>query len=174
MAQFPIETIEKKLSQLQKLNYNQFFWWRRWARKTKPLHKYSPLVDKIKNGDYDDSPYRWQIHYCDWEIEQKAIQFPDRNEWAHETTIDRNRRRRLREDHEKYELENLEQLRKDFLQTFRMTQDDYERDIIEVGGTLEEFYNYCDQRYGTYNRPVNMPRRGRPPKIKVDDPNSPF
>ena len=54
----PIELIEEKLSQLQKLNYNQFFWWRRWNRKGKPLHKYSPLIDKIKNGDYDDSPYR--------------------------------------------------------------------------------------------------------------------
>jgi len=61
----PIELIEKKLSKLQKLNYNQFFWWRRWTRKGKPLHKYSPLADKIKNGDYDDSPYRWQINYCD-------------------------------------------------------------------------------------------------------------
>jgi hypothetical protein len=170
----PIELIEKKLSQLQKLNYNQFFWWRRWARKGKPLHKYSPLIDKIQNGDYDDSPYRWQIYYCDWEIEQKSKQFTDRREWATETTIDRNRRRRLRDDHEKYELENLEQLKKDFVQTFRMTRDDYDRDVIEVGGTLEEFYNHCGTRYGTYNRPTSMPRRGRPPKIKIDNPDSPI
>ena len=53
---YPIEVIEEKLSYLQKLNYNRFFWWRRWTRKGKPLHKYSPLMDKIKNGDYDDSP----------------------------------------------------------------------------------------------------------------------
>lgn len=72
-----IEVIEEQLSKLQKLNYNQFFWWRRWGRKTQPLHKYSPLIDKIKNGDYNDSPYRWQIYYCDWEIEQKRKQFPD-------------------------------------------------------------------------------------------------
>ena len=60
-----IEVIEKNLSKLQKLNYNQFFWWRRWTRKGKPLHEYSPLIDKIENGDYNDSPYRWQIYYCD-------------------------------------------------------------------------------------------------------------
>ena len=48
---YPIEVIEEKLSHLQKLNYNRFFWWRRWTRKGKPLHKYSPLMDKIKNGD---------------------------------------------------------------------------------------------------------------------------
>jgi len=162
-----IEVIEKQLGKLQKLNYNQFFWWRRWNRKTKPLHKYSPLIDKIKNGDYDESPYLFQIHYCDWEIKQKAIQFTDKREWASETTIDRNRRRRLREDHEKYEKENLTQLRKDFLNTFRMTREDYENDVVEVGGTLEEFYNYCEMRYGTFNQSVNKPRRGRPPKIKV-------
>ena len=162
-----IEVIEKQLGKLQKLNYNQFFWWRRWNRKTKPLHKYSPLVDKIKNGDYDESPYLFQIYYCDWEIAEKRKQFTDIKEWASETTIDRNRRRRLREDHEKYERENLEQLRKDFLNTFRMTREDYENDVVEVGGTLEEFYNYCEMRYGTFNQPINKPRRGRPPKIKV-------
>lgn len=162
-----IEVIEKQLGKLQKLNYNQFFWWRRWNRKTKPLHKYSPLIDKIKNGDYDESPYLFQIYYCDWEIAEKRKQFTDMREWANETTIDRNRRRRLREDHEKYEKENLAQLRKDFLNTFRMTQEDYENDIVEVGGTLEEFYNYCETHYGKFNQTSNKPRRGRPPKIKL-------
>ena len=163
---YPIELIEEKLSQLQKLNYNQFFWWRRWTRMGKPLHKYSPLIDKIKNGDYNDSPYRWQIYYCDWEIAQKRKQFPDPREWSYETRLDRQRRRRLREDHDKYEHDNLKQLQKDFLNTFRMTRDDYQRDVLEVGGTLEEFYNYCEMRYGKFNRPTTAPRRGRPPKIK--------
>jgi hypothetical protein len=52
-----IEVIEKKLSQCQKLNYNQFFWWKRWTSKNKPLDKYAPLWDKILNGDYDFSHY---------------------------------------------------------------------------------------------------------------------
>lgn len=161
-----IQDIEHQLSKLQKLNYNRFFWWRRWNRNTKPLHKHSPLIDKIKNGDYDESPYLFQIYYCDWEIEEKRKQFEDIREWAEDTVMDRNRRRRLREDHEKYEKENLTQLRKDFLNTFRMTREDYENDVIEVGGTLEEFYNYCEMRYGKFNRPTVAPRRGRPPKIK--------
>lgn len=170
----PIELIEEKLSQLQKLNYNQFFWWRRWTRKGKALHNYCPLIDKIKNGDYADSPYRWQIYYCDWEIQQKRIQFPEASEWVYETRLDRQRRRRLREDHEKYEKENLKQLQKDFLNTFRMDRDDYQRDVIEVGGTLDEFYRHCEMRYGKYNRPSTTPRRGRPPKIKIDLQDSPY
>ena len=124
------------------------------------------LIDKIKNGDYDDSPYRWQIYYCDWEIDEKRKQFPDSREWAYETRLDRQRRRRLREDHEKYEKDNLKQLQKDFLNTFRMDRDDYQRDVVEVGGTLEEFYHYCEMRYGKFNKPTTAPRRGRPPKIR--------
>ena len=162
-----IEVIEEQLSKLQKLNYNQFFWWRRWGRKTKPLHKYSPLIDKIRNGDYDPSPYLWQIYYCQWEIDQKYKQFEgDGREQATQTRLDKQRRRRLIDDHEKYEKENLAQLEKDFLTTFRMTKDDYRRDVIEVGGSPEEFYNYCDDTYGRFNRPTTAPRRGRPPKIK--------
>ena len=87
--------------------------------------------------------------------------------WSYETRLDRQRRRRLREDHDKYENDNLKQLQKDFLNTFRMTRDDYQRDVLEVGGTLEEFYNHCEMRYGKHNRPTTAPRRGRPPKIKV-------
>ena len=80
--------------------------------------------------------------------------------------MDRQRRRKLREDHEKYEADNLKQLRKDFLYTFKMSREDYENDVVEVGGTLKEFYNYCEMRYGKFNRPTTTPRRGRPPKIK--------
>ncbi len=169
-----IEVIENNLSKLQKLNYNQFFWWRRWTRKNKALHNYSPLIDKIENGDYDDSPYRWQIYYCDWEIEHKRTEFPDINEWAHETTIDRNRRRRLREDHEKYEKENLQQLQRDFLNTFKMTKENYENELLEFDGTLRNFYIQCESKYHKFNRPSSMPRRGRPPKIKADSSDSPF
>ena len=71
----PIKVIEKNLSKLQKLKYNQFLWWRRWSAKNKPLHKDSSLWDKINNGDYNFSPYFWQIQYCEWEIEQKRLKY---------------------------------------------------------------------------------------------------
>ena len=131
------------------------------------------MIDKIENGDYNDSPYRWQIYYCDWEIEQKRLELDDMNEWAHETTIDRNRRRRLREDHEKYEKENLAQLQRDFLNTFKMTREDYMNELLEFDGTVKEFYLQCQSKYYKFNN-VTKPRRGRPPKIQVDQVNSPF
>jgi hypothetical protein len=163
-----IEFVEKELSKLQKINYNQFFWWRRWSVKNKPLPKNSPLMDKIKNGDYNFSPYFWQLQYCDWEIEQKRLKYlGDIERFCEETTMDFQRRKRLREDHEKYETENLAQLKKDFVSTFRMTKEDYDDEVIKVGGTVEDFYNHCEMRYRKYNRPDNMPKRGRPPKNKI-------
>ena len=113
-----IEVIEKKLSQCQKLNYNQFFWWKRWTSKNKPLDKYAPLWDKILNGDYDFSHYFWQIQYCEWELEEKAKLYRgDTQRWVEETQVDRARRKRLREDYEKDENEKLIDLKKIFLRT---------------------------------------------------------
>ena len=118
----PIKVIENNLSKLQKLKYNQFLWWRRWSAKNKPLHKDSSLLDKINNGDYNFRPYFWQIQYCEWEIEQKRLKYiSDHERFCEESVMDFQRRRRLREDHDKYENENLTQLKKDFVKTFRMT-----------------------------------------------------
>ena len=47
-----------------------------------------------------------------------------------------------------------------------MTKQNFDHDVVEVGGTLEEFYNYCEDKYSKYNRPTTIPRRGRPPKNK--------
>ena len=103
----------------------------------------------------------------------RLFEFTDVNEWAHETTIDRNRRRRLREDHEKYEKENLQQLQRDFLNTFKMTKEDYENELLEFDGTLKKFYLQCQSKYYKFNN-VTKPRRGRPPKIQVTSADSPF
>jgi len=160
-----IEVIEKKLSQCQKLNYNQFFWWKRWTSKNKPLDKYAPLWDKILNGDYDFSHYFWQIQYCGWELEEKAKLYRgDTQRWVEETQVDRARRKRLREDYEKDEKEKLIDLKKMFLKTFKMTEDQYEEEVIKFGGTLKDFYIHCESKYNKYNIINLKPRRGRPPK----------
>jgi hypothetical protein len=162
-----IEVINKNLSKLQKLKYNQFFWWRRWGTKNKPLHKNSLLLDKINNGDYDFSPYFWQLKYCEWEIKQKELKYKaDIRRFCEEAFLDLQRRKRLREDHEKYERENLEQLKKDFIITFRMAPKDYDEDIVKFDGDVKDFYIYCEHKYKKYNIITTKPRRGRPPKNK--------
>ena len=57
--------INKQLSKYQKLNYNQFRWWRWYESKNKPLPYKSSFRDKILNGDYDISPYFLQAQLCE-------------------------------------------------------------------------------------------------------------
>ena len=55
-----------------------------------------------------------------------------------------------------------------------MTKEDYENELLEFDGSLRDFYIQCGSKYHKFNRPASMPRRGRPPKIQVDQPDAPF
>ena len=105
----------KEISKLQPLNYNQFRWWRRFDTPNKPLHKYSALIDKIKNGDYDFSHYYWQAKYAEIEINEIFDNtYPDAALFNEKASLHRARRKRLFEDFEKDEKQKLSQLEKDF------------------------------------------------------------
>ena len=45
-----------------KLNFNKFYWWRRYPV-SKPLDKHYSFISKINHGDFDYSPYAFQISY---------------------------------------------------------------------------------------------------------------
>ena len=51
-----------------------FYWWRRFPTH-KPLHPYVPLLDRIKNGDFDYPEFfeqaKWEDHWCEEEIQEK-------------------------------------------------------------------------------------------------------
>lgn len=157
------EVVLKKLSNFQPLNYNQFRWWRRWDSKNKPLHKLKPLLDKIRNGDFDYSHYFWQAQFCEIELNEKYLQLNDDGRWMEETQVDRARRKRLYEDFEKDEAEKLKQIQKEFILTFRMSKENYEQEVIKFDGSLEDFYFYCKQKFGEYAIPLRS-KRGRKPK----------
>ena len=135
------ETVLDKISQLQPLNYNQFRWWRRFDSPNKTLHKYSNLLDKIQNGDYDFSHYYWQA----------------------KNAMNSARRKRLWDDFEKDEKERINGIEKDFQMKFKMSRKKVREEIEEFGGTLEDFYHYCDKQFGT--RQEKIPTRGRPRKV---------
>ena len=45
------KVVKQEIKKLQPLNYNKFFWWRRYASIVKPLPKKSTFLDRIKNGE---------------------------------------------------------------------------------------------------------------------------
>ena len=142
------DLIHKEISKLRPLNYNRFMWWRRFTQPKRPLDKKSPLLNKIKNGDLEFSHFYWQALYTEIEMNEKHINCIDDQHWVEESRVDKQRRRRLWEDFEKDEAEKLKMIRKLFSKEFRMTLEDYDDVILEFEGTLQQFYNYCEVKFG--------------------------
>jgi hypothetical protein len=134
-------TLQEKISSYEKLNYNRWFWWRRFkGRET--LHKYQPLKDKIMNGDYEPSDYHWWILWEN-EIEKESLsKITDVGKQHEARCLFGERRRRLMNDFEKDEAKILEAMYKDFWLAFRMKRDEVEDEMFNFDGTLFEFYHY--------------------------------
>ena len=157
------ETVLNKISQLQPLNYNQFRWWRRFDSKNKALHKYSDLLDKIQNGDYEFSHYYWQAKYAEMEIDDLHNEtYPDAELFIEKNALNSARRKRLWDDFEKDEKERIKGIEKDFYIKFKMSKIQVKEEMEEFGSTLEDFYHYCDKQFGT--RREKLATRGRPRK----------
>ena len=70
--------------------------------------------------------------------------------------------KKLIEDFERDEPQRLEDIRKNFMKEFVMTQNDYYSHIEDFDGTIEDFYYYCLK---TFDK-KKPDRRGRPRKNK--------
>ena len=157
------ELIRKQISKLQPLNYNQFRWWRKFDQPQKSLPNNAPLLDKIKNGDLEFSHYYWQAKFTELAINEAFNEYNgDRQKLLEKNAMDLSRRKRLWEDFERDEKDKLTFLRKQFSKEFRMTEDDYENEILEFGGSLEELYHHFTIIYGKKYKVQS--KRGRPKK----------
>ena len=157
------ELIRKQISKLQPLNYNQFRWWRKFDQPQKSLPNNAPLLDKIKNGDLEFSHYYWQAKFTELTINEAFNEYNgDRQKLLEKNAMDLSRRKRLWEDFERDEKDKLTFLRKQFSKEFRMTEDDYENEILEFGGSLEELYHHCTIIYSKKYKVQS--KRGRPKK----------
>jgi hypothetical protein len=134
-------TLQEKILSYEKLNYNRWFWWRRFkGRET--LHKYQPLKDKIMNGDYEPSDYHWWMLWEN-ELEKEAIsKITDVGKQHEARCLFGERRRRLMNDYEKDEAKILEAMYKDFWLAFRMKREEVEDEMFNFDGTLLEFYHH--------------------------------
>jgi len=155
MSIFPahrVKIIEENLSKLKPLKYNRFKWWRRWDIPNRPLHKFFPLISKIRNGDLDFSHYFWQLKYCEYEINQKMESCSHPDKGLELTQIDRLRRKKLIEDFLKDEDEKLALIQTSFQREFGICKDTYYLELESFDGTLEEFYYYCFDKYKKVNK----------------------
>jgi hypothetical protein len=153
----------KEIKKLQPLNYNRFFWWRRWDKPTKDLPKSATFLDKIKNGEFEFSHYYWQAIYCEMEINEKySLYKGDIQKLLENDGVAFQRRKKLWEDFEKAEKEAMNSLRDNFMVQFEITRDQYEEIIGEFDGTTEELYYHIRKNFDHTGK--THKKRGRPPK----------
>ena len=156
--------VEKQLSQYQKINYNQFRWWRMYQPKNKQLDKRQPLRDRILNGDFNFSCYKAQIYWCEHELDDMLRECDrDYQKYLEKSSVMRARRKRLIEDFEKDEKERLDSLITEFTKYYRLDKKQVEEEMINFSGdSLIDFYYHIDEKYKIVPMPYPLKRRGRP------------
>lgn len=156
--------VDKQLSQYQKINYNQFRWWRMYQPKNKPLDNRQPLRDRILNGDFDYSCYKAQVYWCEYQLNDILKECGiDYQKYLEKTAVLRARRKRLIEDFEKDEKDRLEYLIKDFTRYFRCDRDQVIEEMLNCSGELIDLYYIIEEKYQVIPMSyATMRRRGRP------------
>ena len=156
-------TINKRLKHYQKLNYNQFRWWRWYDSKNKPLPYKSSFRDKILNGDFDQSPYMLQAYLCEHMMNDILTECEeDYQKFLEKAKLLGARRKRLLEDYEKDEFNKLETVYEQFLRNFDITRKQIDEEALECSGELIDLYYIIEEKY---RKKHYVSKRGRPRKI---------
>jgi len=135
--------------------YDRFMWWRSYSPKRRPLHPRSTLLDRILNGDFDLASYKYEIEAVEHKLNEKYVElFEDQGRYVEESSLDRARRKRLFDDFNKDETDKLSELKKQFLLTFKLTEDQYEQEIVSTDLELVDFYYFIEEKYGKYWIPL--------------------
>jgi hypothetical protein len=140
------ETINKHISKLQQLKYNQFYWWRKFKDKS-PLSSKEAVYARIDNGDFDFSSYYWQAQYALIEMEEKTGHISDPGNRHDAQTIYRECYRRLMIDFEKDEPQRLTEYKKAITNLFEIEDKDLEEKMENFEGTLKELYILIKTEY---------------------------
>jgi len=137
--------------------YDRFMWWRSYTPKQKPLTNRHPLKDRIINGDFDIAPHRFEAELAEHRMNQKWIENKGYEDTYREAIqVEAARRKRLLQDYDKEEHRRLEELKRAFLITFKMTKEQYDEEVVNTSAKdLLDFYFKMEDKYGTYWRPLS-------------------
>ena len=155
------EIIQKHLSKLQKLNYNQFRWWRNY-NVPKPLPKSTHIEKRIDNNDFEPSPYFWMAQAALWEKHDSDNSGLEPYERAKRGSLLLGKYERLMVDFESDDKERLDNFIHAIYDHFEIDKDIAEEEIKSFGLSVKDYYIYANKKYTV--RRVAPKRRGRPKK----------
>lgn len=126
---------------------NKFYWWRRYPTH-KTSSKYTPIEDRIKNGDFDYSPYWRQIEYEYYWLATDIVNAQKQPGWCVEKerdirTVYSKRIQRLSEDAMKDEHERFEA----FIDALKWSFGGSREDIKDFVNTFEGTILECVTHY---------------------------
>jgi hypothetical protein len=146
--------------------YNPYRWWTK-GRKTKPLPQSSPLLLKIKNGDFEYSPFfreakdneeLYQQMYDDFMQTSGISDMSERKVEAHQNArMKRIKAEKLKEKGHEEDLTRIYQLRKEL--TLEFGRDLWEEAMeAKLGGrgTTEDLYWWYKKKVGFGQTPSEI------------------
>ena len=133
--------IKKDIPKFIPTKYNRFYRWRRFKSRD-TLHKNFPLIERIKNGDFNYSDYRVQALYELELAEEKANSFPTYAYTERDEALEIGRRRynRLMEDFMKDEFYLLQGIKEEFCKWFWISEEEFDRYMNMCDDGLIELY----------------------------------
>lgn len=131
-----------------KKKYDRYMWWRSYTLRNKPLSNRHPLRDRILNGDFDLGPYIFEIELVEHRINEKSQTHKHEDTFREDIQLDKARRKRLQQDRDKDEVTKLEELRKAFVFEFKMTKEQYDREVVKPQRDLITFYFKMEDKFG--------------------------
>jgi len=156
------EWLEKYLStNYYKKKYDRFMWWRSYTLRNNPLSDRHPLRDRIANGDFDLGSFIFEIELVEHRINQKHKEIGhDDVQYLEAIALDKARRKRLQEDRDKDEANKLEALKRCFVFEFKMTREQYDKEVIKNHKDLLTFYFKMEDKYGKRVRVTRQVPKG--------------
>jgi len=143
-----------------KKKYDRFMWWRSYTLRNSPLSNKYSLRDRILNGDFDLGSYTFEIELVEHSLNEKHQKLGhDEVQLREAVQMDKARRKRLQQDRDKDEVKKLEDLKRAFLDEFKMTEKQYEREVIKPNKDIISFYFKMEDKYGKRAiRPQPVPK----------------
>ncbi len=144
-----------------------FYWWRRF-RTHKSLPYKANLLDKIRNGDFEYSPFfdqaRWELEWMKDEQEEFINEYQGRNPLEDKLYSDieiraRKRYNKLYEDGMKDENDRMDSLISNLSKSFKMKKDKLKEITNEFGGTTEDLYFHVAKLKGYNIESMNKLRK---------------
>jgi hypothetical protein len=140
------EYIREKLSELIPIKYNKFQWWRNY-KTNDPLHPYTSTLSKVRNGEFEHSPYYWMAQEALVQAEEKTQDVKDSEKRLEILSLYMEKHRRLQEDYEKDEKKRIEALQKNLIKRTKITYLELEALMETFDGTVEELVLHVESLY---------------------------